>query len=334
MTMELVDRYVLEVRRHLPGDIRDDVAREIGSSLDDAIDARVRETGSTADEAAVAVLKEFGSPKDIADSYLPQGLCLIGPRLYRPYIRTLKIGILGAYGIMIAFIFTYLLSGNVGPQLFFKAVVSATGRFPFRALVIFGLITAVFALIERFGSPKETAGEWDPESLPPLSGGKPVNRAGLIVHSFILVALLLLFNFAWQWIGVINNYDGQWIYVPIAGPGLLRMLIWIDFYLILALALNIIVLRSNTWHLAARIFRLALTAILGILLYKLAGTPDIVGIMPGWHGGASVPIEYPGLFETAVFPIVSGMVRTVLLITIIPVIISIVGQVVSLVKNR
>jgi len=37
--MNLVDRYVLEVRRHLPSDIRDDVSREIGSSIDDAIDA-------------------------------------------------------------------------------------------------------------------------------------------------------------------------------------------------------------------------------------------------------------------------------------------------------
>jgi len=333
--MELVDRYVLEVRRHLPRDIRDDVAREIGSSIDDAIDARIKDEGGSTEKAAAAVLKEFGPPKEIAESYLSPGLCLIGPRLYRPYVRTLKISIIGAYSIMIAFIFTYLISGNVGLDPFLKAVLSATGRFPFRALIIFGLVTAVFALIERFGSPRTaTEKEWDPESLPPVKGIKRVNRASLVVHSFVLASLLLLFNFSWQWIGVINNYDGQWIFVPIVGGGFLRMLAWIDFYLIMALALNIIVLRSNTWHLAARIFRLALTIILGILFYRLAMTPDLTGPLPGWHGGTSVPSEYPMLFESTVLPVIAGMVKTLLLVLIIPVTVNVVLQVIDLFRNR
>jgi len=333
--MELVDRYVLEVRRHLPRDIRDDVAREIGSSIDDAIDARIKDEGGSPEKAAAAVLKEFGPPKEIAESYLSPGLCLIGPRLYRPYVRTLKISIIGAYSIMIAFIFTYLISGNVGLDPFLKAVLSATGRFPFRALIIFGLVTAVFALIERFGSPRTaTEKEWDPESLPPVKGIKRVNRASLVVHSFVLASLLLLFNFSWQWIGVMNNYDGQWIFVPIVGGGFLRMLAWIDFYLIMALALNIIVLRSNTWHLAARIFRLALTVILGILFYRLAMTPDLTGTLPGWHGGTSVPSEYPILFESTVLPVIAGMVKTLLLVLIIPVTVNVVLQVIDLFRNR
>ncbi len=332
--MELVDRYVLEVRRHLPCDIRDDVAREIGSSIDDAIDARIRETGGSPEEATEAVLKEFGPPKEIAQSYLSPGLCLIGPRLFRPYLRTLKITIIGAYSIMLAFILTYLISGNVGPDLFLKAILDATGRFPFRALVIFGLVTAVFALIERFGSPRTAMNEWDPGTLPPLTGRKRVKRANLIVHSFFLVLMLLLFNFAWHWMVVINNYDGQWIFVPIVGGGFLRMLVWIDFYLILTLALNIIVLRSNTWHIAARIFRLALKVILGILLYRLAMTPDLIGTLPGWHAGPGVPSEYPALFESTVLPMIAGMTKMALLACIIPVAISTVHQVVDMLRNR
>ncbi len=333
--MEIVDRYVLEVRRHLPRDIRDDVSREIGSSIDDAIDARIKETEETPDEAAVSVLKEFGSPKEIAGSYLSPDLCLIGPRLYQPYIRTLKISIIGAYSTMLIFLFSYLISGSVDFSFFFKAVLSATGSFPFRALVIFGLVTAIFALIERFGSPRKvTEGEWDPQALPPITGKKRVNRAGLIVHCFILAGLLLLFNFSRHWIGVINNYDGQWIFVPIAGSGFSRMIIWIDFYLIMAFALNIIVLRINTWHMAARIFRFALTIVLGILLYRLAYTPDLAGMSPAWMTSGSAPSEYPVLFETAVFPIIAGMVKTLLLVTIIPVAINAVSQVTAMVRNR
>ena len=105
-------------------------------------------------------------------------------------------------------------------------------------------------------------------------------------------------------------------------------------HLILALALNLIVLRTDSWHIAARIFRLALTVILGILLYRLAMTPDLTGMLPGWTGGQGVPKEYPALFETAVYPIIAGMVRTILLVLIIPVLVNIVLQAVSLVRNR
>lgn len=333
--MEIVDRYVLEVRRHLPSDIREDVSREIGSSIDDAIDARIREAGEPPEQAAAAVLRDFGPPKEIAGSYLSPDLCLIGPRLFRPYIRTLKISIIGAYSIMLVFILSYLISGNVDPGLFLRAVIDATGRFPFKALVIFGLVTAVFALIERFGSPRTAEeGKWDPSSLPPVASGKKVNRAGLIIHSFILAGILLLFNFSWHWIGVINNYNGQWIFVPIVGGGFLRMLPWIDFYLIMTLALNIIVLRINTWHMAARIFRLALTVVLGILLYRLAQTPDLTGLLPGWYGGPSVPAEYPELFETTVFPVLAMMVKTLLLLSVIPIAINAVHQAVDMVRNR
>jgi len=333
--MELVDRYVLEVRRHLPSNIRDDVSREIGSSIDDAIDARIREKGEPPEQAAATVLMDFGPPKEIARSYLSPDLCLIGPRLYRPYIRTLKISIFGAYSIMLAFILSYLISGKVDPGLFPRTVIDATGRFPFKALVIFGVVTAVFALIERFGAPRTaSADEWDPASLPPAVSGKQVNRAGLIVHSFILAGLLSLFNFSWHWIGVINNYNGQWIFVPIVGGGFLRMLPWINFYLIIALALNIIVLRINTRHMAIRIFRLALTIVLGILLYRLALTADLTGLLPGWYGGPRVPAEYPELFETTVFPVIAMMVKVLLLLSIIPTAINAVHQAVDMVRSR
>lgn len=334
--MNLVDRYVLEVRRHLPSDIRDDVSREIGSSIDDAIDARIRETGESHEQAAATVLRDFGPPKEIAGRYLSPDLCLIGPRLYRPYIRTLKISILGAYSIMLAFILSYLISGNLDPGLFLRTVFDATGRFPYRALIIFGLVTAVFALVERFGSPRtETEGEWDPASLPALSGGKKVNRAGLIVHCFILAGLLFLFNFSRHWLGVINNYNGQWIFVQLTGSGFRSMLPWIDFYLIMTFVLNIIVLRSDTWHMAARIFRLAKTVVLGILLYRLAFTPDLIGLSPEWMTGRSVvPPEYPALFESTVYPVLAEMVKWILLASIIPVAVGTVRQVRDMVGSR
>jgi hypothetical protein len=49
--MDLIDRYVVEVARHLPAKNAEDVARELHSLLSDALEARAAHTGQPKDEA-------------------------------------------------------------------------------------------------------------------------------------------------------------------------------------------------------------------------------------------------------------------------------------------
>ena len=57
--MDLIDRYVVEVARHLPAKSAEDVAEELRSLLSDAFEARAARTGRPKDEAlAVEVLRE------------------------------------------------------------------------------------------------------------------------------------------------------------------------------------------------------------------------------------------------------------------------------------
>ena len=79
--MNLIDKYIAEVGKHLPRKNRADIEAEIRSTLEDILDERTM-TDGPADEATVmTLLKEYGSPREVAATYKPQQY-LIGPRLF------------------------------------------------------------------------------------------------------------------------------------------------------------------------------------------------------------------------------------------------------------
>ena len=89
--MDLIDRYLVAVRRQLPAALQDDIVQELGDSLRSEAEEHERRTGHplTADEQAV-LLKKRGHPWLMASRYLPQQQ-LIGPALFPYYRQALKI---------------------------------------------------------------------------------------------------------------------------------------------------------------------------------------------------------------------------------------------------
>jgi hypothetical protein len=84
--MDLIDRYLVAVRRQLPQNLQDDIVQELGDSLRSEAEEHEREAGRamTADEQAV-LLRKRGHPWLMASRYLPQQQ-LIGAALF-PYYR-------------------------------------------------------------------------------------------------------------------------------------------------------------------------------------------------------------------------------------------------------
>lgn len=65
--MNLIELYLEEIRRQLPSRNRDDILKEIQSTLMDTIEDRNPNPGAEPDtETVKAVLKEFGSPRKVA----------------------------------------------------------------------------------------------------------------------------------------------------------------------------------------------------------------------------------------------------------------------------
>lgn len=77
---ELIECYIADVARHLPGSKRNDVAYELGALLREELRGRAGDAGRLPDEAmALELLRGFGHPVEVADRYRPPGVTFIKP---------------------------------------------------------------------------------------------------------------------------------------------------------------------------------------------------------------------------------------------------------------
>jgi hypothetical protein len=86
--MNLIDRYIAEVGRHLPEKNRDDIEAEIRSTLEDMVEERGHQAKSADDKIIAETLEQLGDPKLLAHKYTPARRYLIGPNWYDVYLKT------------------------------------------------------------------------------------------------------------------------------------------------------------------------------------------------------------------------------------------------------
>lgn len=77
-TNEVIEAYVLDVMRRVPGKDRNDIGLELRGLLAEMLDERAQAEGRVADDAMVlAMLRAFGTPTEIAARYRPPGIVII-----------------------------------------------------------------------------------------------------------------------------------------------------------------------------------------------------------------------------------------------------------------
>jgi hypothetical protein len=257
--MSLIDRYLHEIRRHLPRKNRADILTELRSSVVDAVEDRAGEESN--EQATIAVLKEWGPPKEVAASYHPEGQYLIGPALY-PLFR-LVVGI--------------TLAAVIGSQILAWGLAIAIGREPFFPLdALMGLINSVptavgsvvivFLILQWFEVRPDLEQEtWDPESLPQIREAEDVKRGELIAGViFSILVLVLLVTFP-QWVGFVTTPGGRFFANPVIG----RYLGWITVSLLAGIGLNIYLLWQGRWGTVSRIIKIAANLLSIVVLYLL-----------------------------------------------------------------
>jgi hypothetical protein len=165
--MDLLERYLAEVRRNLPAHDADDIVAE----LRDVLMARAEDQEETTGKADWdSLLREFGHPLVVAARYRRQQW-LIGPELYPFYLHGLKIivGIVLAVVTAIAIVRGMLWDHDVG-----QAIASYLGSLWWSAAASVGSVTIVFALVERFaGSSAKLLSRWKPRELPEVESRQP-----------------------------------------------------------------------------------------------------------------------------------------------------------------
>ncbi len=108
---EVIEAYVVDVMRRVPGKDRNEVGLELRGLLTEMLDERAESNGQAADEAMVlAMLRDFGTPADIASRYRPPGLVIIPAEQTRSFVMLSVIGVVLQWALTLPGVFDGSLS--------------------------------------------------------------------------------------------------------------------------------------------------------------------------------------------------------------------------------
>jgi hypothetical protein len=195
--MELLDRYIQAVRFWLPkAQQQEDLLAELGEDLRSQIEDKETELGHPLDQAEMAaILKKCGSPMMVAGRLGPQRQ-LIGPALFPIYEFVLKMVLLWILVPVFIFILGPVNVAYSGGD-WGAAILRTFGNLWSGLFIAAGIVTLVFAIVERTSAHLGAECKWDPLQLPPVrkEEGKPsllkaVCELGF--NAFGLVWLLLV----------------------------------------------------------------------------------------------------------------------------------------------
>jgi len=253
--MELLDRYLESVRKHLPWQRQDDIVAELRANLESQLDEKEEALGRPLTQAeAEAWIKQLGAPIQVAAGYQPQQY-LIGPHVFPTYRYVLKLACSWA---MIIYSIVAVVQVFATPNPSGTALLDALLHLPFVLMTTAAWVTLIFAAIEyavaqghlRLPALCAPSPGWTPGSLPPLgqdavTGKKPRSFAQAVAE--VVFGILFL-----GWLLLVPKHP--WL---LMGPGALYLNgspfqladIWVPIYWCLV-ALNILQLGWNAQNLA------------------------------------------------------------------------------------
>jgi hypothetical protein len=186
--MELIERYLQAVGFWLPKTQKQDILAELSEEIRSQVDEKQSELGRNLNEAEVeAILKKLGSPILVANRYLPQQH-LIGPVLFPIYKLVLKMAWLFYFvpwlvvWICLATLVPANRAGNPG-----TLIVGAMHAFWVTAVYTFVLVTAAFALVEKYHLKSGFLEKWNPRKLPPLRDPNRIKRSSSITEIVAII---------------------------------------------------------------------------------------------------------------------------------------------------
>jgi hypothetical protein len=290
--MNLIDRYLIEVGKHLPPKNRQDIQREIRSTLEDMLTDRSQTSGKPVDEAmTMALLKEYGSPEQVAAAYTPQRY-LVGPRVYPIFLLVTQIVLVVLFFVFLFLMVLGLYGTNFTGQDFLSALAKFAANYLSAAIAAFGNIVIVFAIIERSLSPKAIAteldqeqGAWDPATLAKAPDPDQVKVSESIFAILFILIGLVVFNLYPQVVGAWFQIDGVWTQIPMLSPAFFSYLPWLNLLWLLEIGLHLALLRRGRWSTATRLTNIVLNlAGIALAVAMLTG-PALMALDPAAFAG-------------------------------------------------
>lgn len=307
---ELIDRYLQAVRFWLPKTERqEDLLAELGEDLHSQIEAKESELGRPASEADVSeILKRCGAPMAVAGRVGPQR-SLIGPALYPIYTFVLKMVL---FWIMVpVFVFIIGPANMAHSNTWQTGALETIGNLWSGMFISAGIITLVFAILERTQAHVVASDKWDPSTLPPLERQerKPSSlrtACELVFATFGLVWLLLLPHSRWLILGPAAAFLR-------GAPGLHAFYLPVVALSVLAIVRLAVMLARPYWPrfpLASLVTHEVLTFALLTVVLNYAGTPQA----GNWH---PFVVQAEAVRTSAQYAKVSSIVNLSILISFV-----------------
>jgi len=328
--MNLLDKYVAEVGKHLPRKNRADIEAEIRSTLEDMLEER-SQGQAVDDEMMKSLLKEYGSPKKVAATYKPKQY-LISPRMFPIFELVTRI----VWIVLFAVSLFGLVVGLAKVDLTSAEVLSQVGGWAaglFSSLTAaLGNIVLVFAIIERTQAVNEFEKEfddWDPAELEVEPDPALVKRGELIATIIFTVLGLVIFNLYPDLIAIHMNTNGRWTSTPIFTDAFFRFLPWINVMGLAQIGFNAFMLARDIWKPFTRILGLLVEVAGAVLTVIILTTPHIFSFTPETWG--MLKDAEAAKFLTQFFEFIP---KIIIIIVVIATIMKVVQTSVEMVKGR
>lgn len=284
--MNLIDRYVAEVGRHLllvKG--RKDIENELRSTLEDMLEERAKAAGKPADEAMqLEILKEYGEPSKVAETYNPNPY-LIGPRMFPFFMFTLKIVLAAvAFGLTVATVVQVVSAPPMSSMELLSIIGKGLLNIISAWIGAFGNIALIFTLIERYAPASEfkvgEGKEWDPAALKKEPEPTEIKLWEPILAIVMTFIALSIFNFNPQVIGIYYLDKTEWHVLPILSDAFFRWLPLMNIAWVAEIILNGMLLRSGKWTTSTRLVSVGIKLFQIFILAMLISGPSILAFTP------------------------------------------------------
>src|SRR5690349_13861948 len=253
--MNLIDRYITEVGKHLPRKNRADIEAEIRSTLEDMLEERTQGSGPAGEATVLALLKEYGSPREVAATYgTYQHQYLISPRLFPIFERVVRIVLAIVIGASLIGLGVSLAETGLAGSEFVSRFGEWVGGLFSGLIAAFGNIVLVFAIIERTQAAKEFEKEfakeskdWDPNELKSEPDPDRIDMADHIATIIFTVLGLVILNLYPGLLAIRFPSDGTWVSLPVLTDAFYRFLPWINILSIVQIVFHGYMLSQRLW---------------------------------------------------------------------------------------
>ena len=312
--MKLIQRYVDEVGSYLPERLQDDVAKELRSNLEEALEARMAGGDwDSVERAEMDLLREFGPPHQLAESYLPGPRILFGPRLYPAFIKTMKISLAILAGVVVLGLvvdFTRMRSAVE----FWVSVGDSIQNLVIGGVFLLGAVAGIFAILERTSvEPSPTRESWDPGSLAEEEEPDKISLAEVVVGLVFLILALVVLNLFPEWVAIWVNLDEHSGTVPLLSDSFWSQLWLLNICLGLDLGLSLLLLRKRRWTTPLLWFRVAISLLFVVWFSRLILGPPIfdldTDLLMSHHWPASAIDHLQRVVHGRLLPVLNILLR-------------------------